>query len=199
MGSPVGELLADLATGLEQAGVEWYVFGAQAAILYGAARLTADVDVTVRLSPATRGATLVGLLATHGFTARFDDAAFIERTRVIPVFHTRSFIPVDVVLAGPGIEDRFFERVRTRDIDGVAVRVASVEDVIVMKILAGRPKDQDDVHAMLAAQGDQLDVRYVRETLAVLEAVLSQSDLLPAFEQALEHIRRQAGPRRDDV
>lgn len=26
-----------------------------------------------------------------------------------------------------------------------------------MKILAGRPKDQEDVHAMLAAQGDRLD------------------------------------------
>jgi hypothetical protein len=29
--------------------VRWYLFGAQAALLYGASRLTADVDVTVQL------------------------------------------------------------------------------------------------------------------------------------------------------
>jgi hypothetical protein len=49
MPSPVGELLADLAAAFQQRRVDWYLFGAQAAILHGAARLTADVDVTVRL------------------------------------------------------------------------------------------------------------------------------------------------------
>jgi hypothetical protein len=49
MRSPVAELLADLAAGLERHGIAWYLFGARAAILYGVARLTADVDVTIRL------------------------------------------------------------------------------------------------------------------------------------------------------
>jgi hypothetical protein len=39
-------LLADLTAALDSARVPWFLFGAQAAILYGAARLTADVDVT---------------------------------------------------------------------------------------------------------------------------------------------------------
>jgi predicted nucleotidyltransferase len=34
---------------------------------------------------------------------------------------------------------------RKLEVEGVAVRIASVEDVIVMKILAGRPKDTEDV------------------------------------------------------
>jgi hypothetical protein len=38
--------LRDLSTAFGAIGVRWYWFGAQAAILYGAARLTADVDVT---------------------------------------------------------------------------------------------------------------------------------------------------------
>jgi hypothetical protein len=52
MSSPVAELLADLAAAFDQRRVDWYLFGAQAAILHGAARLTADVDVTVRLPEA---------------------------------------------------------------------------------------------------------------------------------------------------
>ena len=46
---PVADLLADLARGLRALGVRWFLFGAQAAILHGAARLSADVDVTVDL------------------------------------------------------------------------------------------------------------------------------------------------------
>jgi hypothetical protein len=41
MRSPVAELLANLAAALDEAGVAWYLFGAQAAIRHGAARLTA--------------------------------------------------------------------------------------------------------------------------------------------------------------
>ena len=46
---PVADLLADLARGLAALGVRWFLFGAQAAILHGSARLSADVDVTVEL------------------------------------------------------------------------------------------------------------------------------------------------------
>ncbi|MEQ1729261.1 MAG: hypothetical protein ABL982_12870 [Vicinamibacterales bacterium] len=52
MRSQVADLLADLGTALAAVRVEWLLFGAQAAILYGVARLTADVDVTARV-PAT--------------------------------------------------------------------------------------------------------------------------------------------------
>ena len=44
--SAVADLLADLAGALDPLPVRWYLFGAQAAIFHGAARMTADVDVT---------------------------------------------------------------------------------------------------------------------------------------------------------
>jgi hypothetical protein len=47
--SPIVELLRQLGEALASVGVGWYVFGAQAAILHGAARLTADVDITFAL------------------------------------------------------------------------------------------------------------------------------------------------------
>ncbi len=43
----VAALLADLASGLSSLKLRWYVFGAQAAVVHGSGRLTADVDVTV--------------------------------------------------------------------------------------------------------------------------------------------------------
>ena len=103
MRSPVVELLADLAAGLEGSGIPWFLFGAQAAILYGAARLTADVDVTVRLPDRVSTEDLARTLEGHRFVARVSDPAFVSRTRVIPFVHAPTGLPLDVVLAGPGL------------------------------------------------------------------------------------------------
>jgi hypothetical protein len=162
-----------------------------AAILHGVARLTADVDVTVRLPEAASTTSVVAALESHGFRVRFTDSEFIERTRVIPFVHLATSLPVDLVLAGPGLEDRFFARVVVRTIDGVRVPVASAEDVIIMKVLAGRPKDIDDIVVIAASSRETLDVAYIRQTLSDLERALSQSDLAPVFEDA----RARSRPR----
>jgi len=63
---------------------------------------------------------------------------FVATTRVPPFVHARSGMPVDIVLAGPGLEELFFKRRRRLTVEGVRVPVASPEDVAVMKVLAGR-------------------------------------------------------------
>lgn len=178
MPSRVVELLAALRAALEPITPRWYLFGAQAALLHGAARLTADVDVTVDAEGHAAGE-LIAALQNAGFTLRVADAeTFIARTRVIPLVHTASGIPVDVVLAGTGLEDLFLQRAQLRNIQGVSVRVASAEDVVVMKVLAGRAKDLDDVHAILNAHPTDLDVALIRGTLREVEQALQPSDRL---------------------
>ena len=191
MGSPVVELLADLAAALDGVRVPWFLFGAQAAILHGAARLTADVDVTVRLPETMSNEALTEELEHRRFRRRIVDTTFIQQTRVIPFLHVPTELPLDIVLAGPGLEDTFFDRVQMRDIDGVRVRLASPEDIVVMKTLAGRSKDLDDVIAILRAHGDRLDSRYVETTLTTLEQALSQSDLLSTFRQTAARVHRR--------
>lgn len=183
MPSPVTDLLEDLVAGLDAVRAHWYLAGAQAAIIHGAARLTADVDVTVLLPPDTTPSALAGALESHGFVGRFGDAAFLARTRVLPLLHTRSEVPLDVVIGGPGLEEVFLQRRRMHALDDVQVPVASAEDVVIMKVLAGRHKDIDDIHAVVAAQRQRFDVDYVRRTLAALEQALGQSDLRPVFER----------------
>ena len=189
MRSPLAEALGALARALDRLDARWYLFGAQAALLYGAARLTADVDVTVRLGDRDT-AELVRALEKSGFTLRIRDVDdFVARTRVVPLLHRASGMPIDVVLAGPGLEELFLKRRRRRLVDGVSVPVASPEDIVVMKVLAGRGKDEDDVVAILAAQR-KLKLEQVRETLGMLERALDQSDLRPRFEVLLVRARR---------
>jgi hypothetical protein len=88
-----------------------------------------------------------------------------------------------VVLAGPGLEELFFDRLVHRSVGNLKIPVASAEDSIVMKILAGRAKDLDDVRAILSAKRATLDHETIEQTLLLLQGALDQSDLLPLFEQ----------------
>jgi len=100
-----------------------------------------------------------------------------------------SGVPVDIVLGGPGPEQLFLGRARQHVIEGVPVPVASPEDMVAMKVLAGRPKDLDDALAILVAN-PALDAGLVRGTLEPLEAALDRSDLVPAFEGLLRRSRQ---------
>jgi hypothetical protein len=185
MPSPVVEVLAALDAALRRIGVRWYLFGAQAAILHGAARLTADVDATIDLG-GRPVAGLVDALVREGFMPRVDDPAeFVARTHVLPTVHVGSGMGVDLVVAGTGIEALFFERSQRRTVEGVSVPVASAEDVVIMKILAGRPKDLDDASAILAAQGARMGIDPVRATLRELEMALGRGDLIRVLEDLL--------------
>ena len=192
MSSPIGEVLAALGTCFDSLGVRWYLFGAQAAIFHGVARLTADVDVTVLPEPHSTGR-LASAMEANGFRLRVtatDD--FVARTRVLPFVHSATRLPVDVVLAGPGIEEQFLDRAEFHVLEGVRVPIAAAEDLVTMKILAGRPKDLDDAKGMLRARAEEIDLDHVRRMLQLLEEALSQSDLIPQLEQLIRREKRSA-------
>jgi len=190
MPSAVAEVLADLGSALQQLGLRWYLFGAQAAILHGSARLTADVDATV--DPAgVDTESLLDELRRHGFTARTEDPiGFAASTRVLLLLHQATTLPCDLVLAGPGLEPIFLRRAVTIRVDDVDVPVAAADDLVVMKILAGRPKDLEDAAAVIASAGDALELQRAQSTLADLEEALDRSDLVATLEQIATRARR---------
>ena len=174
------ELLTALSKVLAPWG-RWYVFGAQAVIAYGVPRLSADVDVTLRLVP-DEPERFARDMAAGGFALRIEDPDFVRRTRVMPFVHLATAMPLDVVLAGSGLEDEFLDRARAVDVGGTTVPLIDPEDLIIAKVLAGRPKDLEDAAGLWRLRGREMDAGRIRRTLRVLEEALSQSDLLPAFE-----------------
>jgi hypothetical protein len=187
--SPVADLLADLERAFMALDMPWYLFGAQAAIVYGVARLTADVDVTARAPGGISASVWVSTIEQHGFERRFTDPRFVELSRVLPLVHLATGLPVDIVLAGPGLEDEFMDRAVIQLIDGVPVPVVEVSDLVILKVLAARPKDVEDLAMLLRVQAAAIDEVRVRRVLAMLEDALGQSDLLSEFNEALRRAR----------
>lgn len=184
--SAPASLLRALSAALRHHRCRWYLFGAQAVTIWGRPRLTTDVDVTIRLESGTTE-DLVATLIAEGFQLPPGiSAEFVRTTRVLPLLHEVSGMPLDIVLAGPGLEDEFLSRAVLVTIDDVEVPVISPEDLIVTKILAMRPKDVEDIRGVLYLRATSVDVRYIRRTLATIEEALGQSDLLRLFNTELE-------------
>lgn len=91
----VAEVLSDLHALFQRRGIDWYVFGAQAVVVYGRPRQTLDIDVTADIAPKDVSVFIDALLET-GYSTRFEDLVeFAHRTRAIPVLHEATGIPVD--------------------------------------------------------------------------------------------------------
>jgi hypothetical protein len=162
--------------------------------LYGVVRTSADVDVTAEV-PRRALREFLAAMKAAGFISRVEgDDAFIERTRVLPLVHAATRWPVDVVLAGPGLEARFLDDARYLELRGVRVPVIAPEDLIATKMIAARPKDLEDVRGLLRQRGVPIDLARVRATLEAVEQALDHSDLMPAFDRLVRECR--AGRRR---
>jgi Nucleotidyltransferase of unknown function (DUF6036) len=186
--SAVLAVLAAIAPALRRSGDRWYLFGAQAVTIWGRPRLSADVDITVAIAGPPDDFVVAALDA--GFDLRTSDwRDLVARARVLPLLHRATEMPLDVVLAGPGLEAEFLERAVVTTLAGMEVPVISPEDLVVTKLLAGRPKDVDDVRGILEERHERLDLARVRSLLGLLEEALSRGDLAPDFERLLAAAR----------
>lgn len=196
MPADVSRALADLARAFAELGRRWYVFGAQAVAAAGVPRFTADIDVTVEAAPRDLEV-LVNAFAKRRLTPRdvADLPRFVAETRVVPVVHG-SGLPVDVVLAGPGLEEEMLARVRLRKIGKMEIPFIETGDLVVLKVLAGRPKDLEDVRALLRLHPADLDVEVARERLGRLAEVLEDEGLLATLDRMASEARQSLPTKR---
>jgi hypothetical protein len=182
--TPVATILAELARVLNAAGTPFYVFGAQAVAAAGVPRFTDDIDITARVD-RDEVPSLITSLRSAGFDLRDvgDTTTFIAQTRVIPMMHAASNTPIDVVLAGPGLEEEILGRVIMRAVAGVPIPFVATNDLIALKLLAGREKDLEDVRALLRAKPPDLAVDEARRRVGELGALLDDSTLLATFDK----------------
>ena len=100
----------------------------------------------------------------------------------MPFVHEPTGMPLDVVLAGSGLEDEFLQRAVPTDIGGARVPIIERSDLVIAKVLAGRTKDLDDAHALWRLHGREMDAARIRHILQLAEEALGQSDLVSIFD-----------------
>ncbi len=192
--APLLTILRHLVAWLQAGKVQGVVIGGVAASLWGRPRLTWDVDALVLLEEGRWGEFLAAG-AGHGFLPRRADAlAFARETRVLLVRHGESGIDLDLVFGSLPFEKEAAIRAKWVDLGGVAIPLSSPEDLIIMKAVAHRPRDLEDIAAILAAQPG-LNVRRVRRWLREFSGALEMPEILNDLEALLSQRRKRPRPR----
>ena len=191
---PLLTVLRHLVAWLQAGKVQGVVIGGVAASLWGRPRLTRDLDALVLLEEGRWGEFLAAA-AEHGFLPRrADGLAFARETRVLLVRHGESGIDVDLVFGSLPFEKEAAIRAKWVDLGGVAIPLSSPEDLIIMKAVAHRPRDLEDIAAILAAQPG-LNVRRVRRWLREFSGALEMPEILNDLEALLSQRRKRQRPR----
>ena len=179
-------LLAELARALDAAGLPYMVFGGQAVLLHGEPRLTQDIDITLGADPSHLALALRAT-ASAGLTPLVEPDPFVAETYVLPCIEAATGIRVDLVFSNAGYERAAIARTVVACIGGEDVRFASVEDLLVQKIVAARPRDLEDARGVLVRHPDA-DMAYVRRWLAEFDAALGIG-AVAALDRLLEALR----------
>jgi predicted nucleotidyltransferase len=161
-------LLEKLATELDARSIAYMIIGGQAVLLYAEPRLTRDIDVTVGMS-ITKLTVLLDIVRALGLVSRVNDPQdFVRQTMVLPCEEAASGIRVDFILSNSAYETEAMGRVNKVKIGNREVRYASVEDLLIHKLVAGRPRDIDDVRSILLKNA-RYDRAYVQRWLKDFE------------------------------
>jgi hypothetical protein len=166
------------------------IIGGVAASILGRPRLTQDIDALLLLDEAQWEKAL-DQAALFGIIPRINTALeFARRARVLLLRHTESGIDIDVALGGLSFEHEAVQRSSIYDIAGIRVRLPSVEDLMIMKAVAHRPKDIEDIDGLLTAHPN-VDLNLVRKWVREFANAMTMPDLLEDFEKVVtRQIRR---------
>lgn len=153
---------SDILRNLAATGQRFVVVGGVAAVMHGVERVTYDLDLVIDLEPEACRQVIDALLA-DGWRSRapvdprgLADPAVRESwvtdkgMMVFSLWDSRgSRPPIDLFARYPLDFEALWRDARVVDLDGVAIRVAAPAHLVAMKRLAARPKDQEDIAALL--------------------------------------------------
>lgn len=176
--------VGSLARVLDEQRVPYMVIGGIANLVWGQPRSTLDVDASVMVEEKAWPELIAQLDQVFRVIPR-DPVGFLRETHVLPV-ETADGVRVDLVWAQLSYEHKAIARATLEDIAGQRVRVCRPEDLVIHKIIAERPKDQQDVQGIIQRQSPRLDRRYLTQTVQAMSKVLEKPELVTFLKRCLQ-------------
>jgi len=146
----------EMLQALAEEKVEFLLVGAYALAAHGYPRATMDIDIWVMPSPDNAEAVL---RAVRRFGAPLHDLTKSDLEKEGTVFQI-GVAPrrIDIITAASGLTfDQASSRAATVEIEGIAVRIPSIADLIRNKRASGRTKDLADAEALEELTGSEQD------------------------------------------
>jgi len=174
--------MIEIAGTLSGLGIPYMVIGGMANALWGVARNTVDVDVTVWIDDKE----IPGFVKIMG--ERFDvlpgsPEEFVRDKRVLPV-KTSNDVKVDIIFGLIPYEKEAIDRAVEREINGEPVMFCTAEDLVLHKIGSDREQDILDVKRIIETRKEELDREYLDTRVRELADMLERPGILRIYNKA---------------
>jgi len=176
------EAAADICKFFDSRGWDHCIIGGLAVQRWGEPRTTLDVDLTLLTRFGNEQEYIDAILANY--ESRVADAsAFALRNRIL-LIKAKNGKDVDVALGALPFEEEMIARATPFEFaKGVTLRTCSAEDLFIMKIFAGRPRDIGDAEWIAVRQ--KLDADYIIRHLEFLLEAKGASEMMDVARKLL--------------
>jgi len=170
------EALLEVTSCLEALSIPHMLIGGLAVSLWGEPRATLDIDLSLWVEPENQQTT-VQHLCERFHTPVTAPHEFLEQNRVLPLV-TSQGVRADLIFATLPYEKHAIVRAAIKDVAGRAVRVTTVEDLVLMKAMSEREKDLEDARRLVRRHAASLDRRYLEPHLRQLAEAMTRPEIL---------------------
>ena len=171
MDRALSETLRRVKELLESRGLPYAVIGGIAATVRSPVRVTEDVDVVVGCELEDAMFILEDLTRdgpdSERFEPAFDRVEELIRTAFLrPIVDRESGIRADICVGLTAFERQAVAWATPDVLGGLIIPVITAEDLLVMKLLADRPKDQQDIEGIVETADERFDWDHCRRLTA---------------------------------
>ena len=156
------ESMLAVAAVFERHGVEYALIGGLSIAIHGNGRATEDADFLLHV-PAIQLPRLLEAMVESGCTLDVMQSLRDWTDGGMFVLTGPGGVHIDCLKAVIPVFHRILERARPEPFGEQTVRVADAEGLLLLKLIAFRPLDQEDICGILAANVDRLDLDWVRQ------------------------------------
>lgn len=175
-------LLAKIGQKLSDARLPYMIIGGQAILLYGSPRLTKDIDITLGVNIDGLENTLKTVKEMGLEIIPDNPESFVKKTFVLPTKDRTTGIRVDLIFSFSPYEKQAIARAKPVFFNDTAVMFALLEDVIIHKIFAGRPRDIEDVATVILKNPD-FDREYIELWLKEFDLAMETNEFITRFAE----------------
>ena len=182
--APLLAPISSLQRLLERLGGRGVILGGVATGFHGKPRFTVDVGAMV-LASVNDIPQLLLFAKEEGIEPRIENVdGFARKNRVLLLRHTSSKVNIDISLGVLPFEEEAVERSVIHNLGTLSIRLPTPEDLIIMKAIAHRPKDLEDIRT-IAEKYQTLDVERIQQWVSAFAEILEQPELWNQIEPLL--------------
>lgn len=174
--SPLLPALRALCELLKNSHKQGMIIGGVASSLLGHPRLTMDIDATAMIGEKDIDQFLIKAAAAGFSPRRRDSVEFMQESAMLLLQHDVTGVPIDINQARLPFEELATKKAKTKRYRGISIPLPTPEDLIVMKAVAHRPKDLEDIRGIVESQA-RLDLAYIRKRVQDFGHALDMPEL----------------------